>query len=257
MVVLRASEVGTMKADSLGDLTEYIPGQIWLKEYPIRFGGCRFNARMCVVRLGDGRLLIHSPCPIDEATKTEIDELGQVAVIIGPGNYHHLNIRSANEAFPSAEIHLSPGCESKDPTLPYTKIIGDEPEPIWAVDFDHVLIRGSRFIEEVAFFHRRTATLILVDVIENIGDKTPGVGGLLKFWWWLFRMWNRPKPAPEYQLSWKDKAAAKDSFDRILGWEFERIVIAHGDLIEDHAHEVARAAWRNILDTRVGIQDAG
>lgn len=239
------------------ELTEYIPGHIWLKNYPIRFAGCRFNARMCVIRLSDGRLLIHSPCPIDGITKAEVEALGSVAVIVGPGSYHHFNIRSAHEAFPEAEIRLCPGIETKDPTLPDAKIISDEADPLWAGDLDHVLVRGAMLIREVAFFHRESATLILVDVIENFGDKTPDVGGLLKFWWWLFRMWNQPKPAPEYQLSWIDKAAARSSFERILSWEFDRIVIAHGAMIEGNAKEVARNAWRRVLETVAANQPVG
>jgi hypothetical protein len=205
---------------------------------------------MSVVRLSDGRLLIHSPSPIDTATKEEIEALGSVAVIIAPGNYHWLNVRSARDAFARAEIHICPGVEKKDPMLPYSKILSDEPDPAWAADLDQILIRGSRFICEVAFFHRDTKTLILVDLIENYGDNTTRVNAFMRFWWKVvFRMWNHPKPAPEYQIGWRDKVAARDCLERILTWEFERIIISHGDLIESDAHRIARAAWRAVLDT--------
>ncbi len=99
------------------------------------------------------------------------------------------------------------------------------------------------------FFHKPSRTLILVDLIENIGDKTRGVGWGLKFWWKLvFRMWNRPKPAPEYQLGWKDKVAARQSLLQILGWNFERVIISHGDLIDQNAKEVVRLAWKVPLE---------
>ena len=101
---------------------------------------------------------------------------------------------------------------------------------------------------EVAFFHRAAKVLILVDLIENIGDKTPEVDRVLKFWWKVvFRMWNHPKPAPEYQMGWRDKQAAAQSLRRILQWDFRRILLAHGDLIEKNAHEIARAAWAKPL----------
>jgi len=60
-------------------------------------------------------------------------------------------------------------------------------------------------------------------------------------------MWNNPKPAPEYQLGWKDRQAASRSLRRILSWDFDRIIIAHGDLIEKDAKEVALQAWRQPL----------
>ncbi len=49
-------------------LSEFVPGQIWLQEYPIHFAGCDFDARMTVVRVADNELLIHSPCEIDPAS---------------------------------------------------------------------------------------------------------------------------------------------------------------------------------------------
>ena len=103
---------------------------------------------------------------------------------------------------------------------------------------------------EVAFFHKPTKTLILVDLIENITDKTPDTNLILKLWWKvIFHMWNNPKPAPEYQWGWKDKVAAKKSIEKILDWDFEKIILAHGDLIHSNAHKTARQAWQRLLKT--------
>lgn len=60
-------------------------------------------------------------------------------------------------------------------------------------------------------------------------------------------MWNRPRPAPEYQLGWRDKAAARESLERILAWDFERVVLAHGDCIEAAARARLREAWARPL----------
>lgn len=32
-------------------LVEYIPGLLWLQEYPIHFTGCDFNSRMAVIKV--------------------------------------------------------------------------------------------------------------------------------------------------------------------------------------------------------------
>lgn len=233
---------------SLTELSEYVPGYIWLKEYPIRFAGCRFNARMSVIRLTDGNLLIHSPCPLDNSIKADIDALGTVGIIIAPGNYHYLNASKFLKAFPDAKFFICPGVEKKDTSLAGACLLTDEPDASWPTDLDQILIRGSRFIQEVAFFHRPSRTLILVDLIENYGDNTTKPNWVLRFWWkYVFHMWNRPKPAPEYQLGWNNKVKAKESLERILAWDFDRIIISHGDLIEDDAHQVARDAWQTVL----------
>lgn len=101
---------------------------------------------------------------------------------------------------------------------------------------------------EVAFLHRESKTLILVDLIEHITDQTPDIDWKMRAWWKsVFHMWNKPRPAPEYQLGWGDRDAARQSLETILTWDFERIILAHGDLIENDAKSIAREAWRKPL----------
>ncbi|WP_228371142.1 DUF4336 domain-containing protein [Shewanella piezotolerans] len=170
--------------------------------------------------------------------------LGTVRSIVGPGSYHYLHVPSAQAAFPKAETYICPGIETKQPQMKFDWILGDKSPTAWEKDMEQVLVRGSRFMSEVAFFHKPSKTLLLVDLIENIGDKTEEVGLGIKLWWKaVFHMWNKPRPAPEYQIGWKDKKAAKHSLERMLAWDFERIILSHGDLIESDAKAAAREAW--------------
>ena len=229
-------------------LYEYQKNRIWIKEYPIHYAGTRFNSRMTLVRLSTGNLLIHSPCEIDQQTKTTIEALGKVEFIVAPGSYHHLYVGSAQRAFPEAETFICPGIETKNPQLEFDWLLGDRADKRWAEDFEQVLVRGNKYIWEVAFFYKPTRTLILVDLIESFSDATEDVNWLLKIWFKLvYRMWANPKPAPEYQMGWKDKQAAAKSLNKILSWEFESIIVAHGELIEANAKQVARQAWRRPL----------
>lgn len=229
-------------------LIEYEPGQIWLKEYPIRYAGCRFNSRMTIIRLNDGSVMLHSPCEISGELKEEIEQIGKVAFIVAPGNFHWLHVESCQKVFTDTETWICPGIERKAPEMHFEWVLGDKPDSRWENELDQVFIRGSRIISEVVFLHRASKTLIVVDVIEYIGPETPGTNWLLKFYWkCLTRMWKKPKPAPEYQMSWKNKRAAKKSFERILSWDFDRIILSHGDIIEKGAKEMARRAWHSIL----------
>jgi len=203
---------------------------------------------MTVVRLSEGRLLIHSPCAIDEATRNEIEALGTPSFIVAPGTYHHLHVPSCQAAFPGAGTYICPGLETKRPDLVYDGILSDTPEKGWETDFDQAVVRGSRYIWEVAFFHRPSGTLILVDLLENMGEATPGTNWVLRFFWkFIFRMWNNPKPAPEYQMGWKDKPAARESLLRILSWDIHRVVMAHGEPIVERPKETLEKAWRSVL----------
>ena len=225
-------------------LIEFVPEQIWVHEYPVHYAGCEFNARMSVVKISDTTLMLHSPCEIDAATKEAISSLGDVVCIVAPGSYHHFHIPSAQAAFPDADTYICPGVERKRPEIDFDWFLGDRPPELWQGTLDQVLVRGNKFIWEVALLHKPSKTLLLVDLIENFTDETPDVNWILKLWWKaVFHMWDNPKPAPEYQMGWKDKAAARASLQKILEWDFDKIVLAHGDLIETNAKETSMRAW--------------
>jgi hypothetical protein len=232
-------------------LASYVDDQIWLCHYPVRLAGTRFEARMTVMRLASGRIMLHSPCPVTTAIAEEISALGPVAHIVVPGNFHHLHAASAQAAFPDAKTWICPGIEWKCPGLKYDGVLGDLAPADWRGEIDQVLVQGARIMREVAMHHRASRTLVLVDLIENFTDQTPNVGGALKLWFkYVLRMWGNPKPAPEYRMGWGDRVSAAKSLRRILAWDFERIVLSHGDLIDHDAHEVAAKAWSGVLGRR-------
>ncbi|WP_426700141.1 DUF4336 domain-containing protein [Rhodanobacter sp. Col0626] len=224
-------------------LTEFIPDQIWLLDYPVKYAGCRFYARMSIVRLANDALMLHSPCEMDDAIAHAISRLGLVSCIVAPGSFHYMYVAKAQSRFPAAQTYLCPGVERKVPGLRFDWILGDRPPTDWVGTMDQVLIRGCRFMWEVAMLHKPSKTLLLVDAMENFTDKTADVGWQVKAWFKLFGMWNMPKPAPEYRLGWSDKVAARSSLEKILDWDFDRIVLSHGDNITENAKEQARRAW--------------
>ena len=178
---------------------------------------------MTVIRLASGQLMLHSPCHITAAIGKQISALGQVAHIVAPGNFHHLNTASAQAAFPEAKTWICPGVEKRSPSLKYDGVLGDVAPVEWVGEIDQVLVQGTRIMREVAMFHRASRTLILVDLIENFTDATPHIGGALKFWFkYVFRMWNNPRPAPEYRIGWADRQAAAQSLRRILAGTFSK-----------------------------------
>ena len=58
-------------------------------------------------------------------------------------------------------------------------------------------------------------------------------------------MYGKPRVPPDWQLSFRDREATRASFQRILRWDFDRVILAHGALLECDAREIlARAyAW--------------
>jgi hypothetical protein len=243
----RGAEGTVSRDESSRRFREYVPGSIWLASYPVRMAGAAFEARTALIRCRDGSLVVHSPGPLDDAARDEIASLGDVRAILAPGNFHHMHVAACQRAFPGAETWICPGVERKQPTLHYDRILGDVAPSSVAAEIDQALVRGGRVMCEVALLHRPSRTLLLVDVLENFTDATPGVNWFVRALFKALGMWGKPTPAPEYRLAWKDRDAARASLERILAWDFERIVIAHGDLVDRDARDVATRAWRGIL----------
>jgi len=228
-------------------LDELIPGAVWLHEYGVRLGGARFHARMTVIRLRSGEVVIHSPCAFDASLAAEVSALGRVAAIVAPGNFHSLHVPSCQQAFPGALTFICPGTEKRAKALRYDEVLGDAAPALWADELAQVVVAATRVMHEVVFFHRASRTLILVDLVENFTAATAGTNWFLRAAFRAVGMWNRPTPAPEYKLGWGDKASVRGAMQRILAWDFDRVVLSHGDLITHDAKATVVRAWRKIL----------
>jgi hypothetical protein len=228
-------------------LEAFVPGAIWLREYAVRLGGARFNARMTVIKLQSGEILVHSPCAFDDSLTAELTGLGRVAAIIAPGNLHWLHVRSCQQAFPEAVTYLCPGVQKRAKGLAFEFVLGNDAPPLWSNELSQVALQGARVMREVAFFHHASRTLILVDLIENFTSATLGTNLLLRICFRALGMWNRPRPAPEYRFAWGDKARVREGLERILAWDFERVILSHGDIITRNARHIVAQAWRQVL----------
>jgi hypothetical protein len=228
-------------------LEVFVPDALWLCDYFVRLGGARVNARMTLIKLRSGEILVHSPCAFDASLTAEVAALGRVAAIIAPGNFHWLHVRSCQQAFPDAATYICPGVEKRAKGLTFEFVLGDAAPPLWADELSQVALQGTRLMREVAFFHRASRTLILVDLVENFTPATPGTNLFSRTVFRALGMWNRPRPAPEYRLAWRDKARVREGMERILAWDFERVILSHGDIITRDARQIVAQAWHEIL----------
>ncbi len=149
-----------------------IDRDLWTCERPLKFLGVEVGCRMTVVRLSGGRLLLHSPVRPDEALRREVDALGQVRWVIAPNRFHHLFAGDWLAAYPSAEGYAAPGLAKKRPDVRFAGVLGDEPAG-WGDEVSQVAWRGSPALNEVAFLHQPSRTLIVADLVHNVGDEKP------------------------------------------------------------------------------------
>jgi hypothetical protein len=221
---------------------EWAAGRIWIAEAPQRFWGLEFGARMTVVRLADGSLLVHSPIRLGDDLRREIDSLGPVRFAVAPNKLHHLYLTPFAEAYPEVRLYAAPGLPEKRPDLRFDAVLGDEPEPAWKGDLDQVLVRGSQVMQEMVFFHSEARTLIVADLCEHFGPWSAPLTRLLTR---MARMYGRPRMPSDWQRTFRDREATRTSFERIVSWDFDRVILPHGRLLESGAKDLFRReyAW--------------
>lgn len=202
---------------------------------PLQFYGAPFGTRMSVVDTGEG-WLVYSPIPWTESLHRAVQSLGEVRWIVAPNPLHHLFLRDWAEAFPEAEVWLAPGLKERRPEWEGARVLEPGLEPPWPQDLvETEVVQGHPSHVEVVMFHRPSQTLVVSDLIENLGHEPgPWTRSQRRVLRW-FMMDRRPGPPTDWKLTVDQPELLKASVDRILGWEPRAIVMAHGPPIFERA----------------------
>lgn len=191
-----------------------------------------FPTRMTIVRLSNGELWCHSPTELTLDLKAQIDSLGSLRHLISPNKIHYAHIAAWASAYPEAVTWASPGVRDRAAQqkieVSFDADLDDAPPRQWGSDLAQLIFRGSRFMEEVVFFHRKSATLILADLIENF--ELNKVSQRLH---WLLKLAGIADPDGKIPLDLQmtflgNKEQARSCLNRILQWNPEKIIVSHG-----------------------------
>ncbi len=207
-------------------LEELTPG-VWHSEHDLFLpGGVHFRTRMTVLDTDDG-LLLHGPVPMDDAHAEGVSRLGNVTRVLAPNSFHHLYARPAIDRFPEAKLLLGAALSKKRPKLSGSVVEqGSEPKLGGA---QCLVLGGMPKLDEVIVLHPATRTLVVTDLVFNILEYKGWLSGL------VFRMTGTHKKLAQSRLFRsviKQRAAYQQSLEQILGWDFDRVVMAHGEVIQ-------------------------
>lgn len=219
-----------------------IDRDLWTADGPhVRFLGLfPYPTRMAVVRLRGGDLWVWSPIALDDALAQDVAALGPVRHLVSPNKLHHLSLGAWQRRFPEARLYASPGLARKRPDLAFDAELSDAPESAWAEDIDQVIFRGSFFMDEVVFFHRASRTALVCDLVQRMEPGSlRGLAGLILKVWGLTG--ERGSTPLEWRASWWNRRAGRAAKEKVLAWNPERLVIAHGMCAERDAPQALEA----------------
>jgi hypothetical protein len=211
---------------------------IWTTERPQRFWGVETGTRTTVVKLSSGGLFVHCPAGLDAAMREGVDALGEVRAVVASSLFHHLYVGEWMAAYPKALFCACPGLDRKRPDLSWGHTLGDEPHPLWAADLEQVDF-SSRFEKEVVFFHPRTRTMICADAMLNLRHHRSRVTRAVA----VLMQNTAPGKGWMERFAVKDWPLGRAQVNRMLAWDIEKVVLAHGDLVERDGRRVLRDAY--------------
>lgn len=207
----------------------------------VNFYGLPFTTRMTVVKLASGDLFIHSPIPLKSDLKKELDKLGKVKYLIAPNKIHYWYLDQFQKAYPEAITFTAKGVEERakqnGKNFKVDYILEDGKNEFFSDEIDHVVMKGNRFMEEVEFYHKASKSLILTDIFENFEAEKIS---------WPFRIlaWTGGALSPfggttrdQQLLHFGRKLELKKCVEKLMLWDIEKIILAHGKCITKNAKQ--------------------
>ncbi|MCE7871283.1 hypothetical protein DYH09_13005, partial [bacterium CPR1] len=107
-------------------------------------------------------------------------------------------------------------------------------------DLEQLLVQGMHTLREFVFFHSASGTLILTDLAFNM---TASEHFLTRVAMQLNAAYGRFGPSRLFGMLVSDRAQLKRSLEQIMDWPFRRIILAHGQVVEESAAAVFREGF--------------
>lgn len=223
---------------------------LWTVTQPFQYLGLEVGTRMVVVRLSQGELILISPIRLQEGNCTTLNALGSVRHLIAPNQSHHLFLHQAQSLYPEATVWGVEGLAEKRPDLNLDALLnqansfGEELDYLPFEGFGALLPRGISLIHETVFWHRSSRSLILTDITFNFDDTYPWGTQLAARILGSYKMLK-----PSYYQKWgsRNKAKVKLSVQKVLEWDFDRVIPAHGSIVETDGKAQFRAGFEWFL----------
>lgn len=216
---------------------ENLAPSVFTIRYPLKLLGASLGRVATIFRLRSGRVVLHSTAPFTPADRAMINEIGEVEAMVEATNFHDTFSRAAVAQFSDARYFAPAG-------FPLEKALKPEPiengEEIWGDELRWQLLAGVPRLNEWSCFHPESKTLVVADLLFS--GRPNDLSGKVFFAFTGIRGW--PGNCRLFRMCIRDRKALETSINRVLGWDFERVIVAHGPPIKKDAKRVFTDAMR-------------
>jgi hypothetical protein len=149
-------------------------------------------------------------------------------VLVAPSLLHHKHLVETRERAPIVSLWGPKGLAEKRPELAGARVFGRDPWPYGEI-LPFVAIEGAPKRNEIAFFHPPSRTLYTADLVFAISEPK---GFLTPLTFRAMGIYKRFAMARSWERWVEDRIAFRRSIEELLAWDFDRIAMAHGDIVE-------------------------
>jgi len=139
-------------------------------------------------------------------------------------------------------VFATPGLREKLGDVRIDEVLADKPPELWAADLDQTLVGGAPRLAEFVFFHRASRTLLTLDLCFNV---TSSASLMTRLFMRVNGSYGRFGPSRIFRFAFaKDPRPLRASLDRVLAWDFDRVTVAHGEILETGGRAALQAGFR-------------
>lgn len=203
---------------------------LWTMQYPLTMLGAHINRTVTLIKLRSGDLVIHSTAPFTPADVAAISALGQPAYLVEALNAHDTFAKEGQAAFPNIPYLAPQGFSEAAGVLTQSL---NPPPAAWGDELVVIELEGKAdAMREYVMLHRPSRTLIVADLVFHVTDEA-GLGQRIFAAVGLIGGQEQDTAMPRVEkLGINDKAAFERSLETMVQWDFERVIVGHGDVVE-------------------------
>jgi hypothetical protein len=210
---------------------------VWILSYPLNLLGVDIRRNVTVLRLPNSQVLIHSTGPFSREDAASIRDIGKPTWLVEAMLRHDTFTQDGLTAFPGIP-YLAPEGFGKLVSYPTGTLF--PPPREWAGHIEVIELQGVPSMRETVMLHRESRTLIVADLAFNFPRGQSGWQELLlKF---AVGKNHAPGISRSFRVMVSDDSALKESIEEMMSWEFDRLIVGHGEPIESGAKEQLRKA---------------
>jgi hypothetical protein len=224
-----------------GDLSMLTPlGEtLWVHDKIVWFGPVPLPHAMTVIRLSGGGLLVHSPTRLDDSTMTALSALGPVESILAPSWWHDMYLHDWVRAYPNAKLFGAPRLVRSNHSLPFQPPLDGSSSPWPEIDLLYI-DRMRLFLDELVMLHKTSRSLVLADLAFHITERR---SAYMKLCFRFVGAYPNCGVPLFFRLAPHDRGYLRQKIEQMLAWDFDTLVVGHGDAIPRNGKQALRQAY--------------